>query len=58
MVDDAMPMNSWKLPVAETLPILNAFSMEFSVPLCANLVTFKCFWLFFVVCGCYGGVCG
>jgi len=23
-----------------------------------NLVTFKCFQLFFVVCGCYGGVCG
>jgi len=23
-----------------------------------DLVTFKCFWLFFVVGGCVGGVCG
>ena len=32
MVDAACPMNSWKLPVAETLPIFNAFSMGFFVP--------------------------
>jgi hypothetical protein len=29
MVDTATPMNSWKLPVAETLPISKALSIVF-----------------------------
>jgi len=65
MVETVFPMNSWKLPVAETLPICNALSMLFLFLsvfwLCMGfleLVTFKYFLFFFVICGCYGGVCG
>ena len=65
MVETVFPMNSWKLPVAETLPICNALSMLFwflsvfwFVGGFLDLVTFKYFLFFFVICGCYGGVCG
>ena len=30
IVEDACPMKSWKLPVAEVLPISNALSMVFA----------------------------
>ena len=66
--DVACPMNSWKLPVADALPIFNALSMCFHSCLflfvvgCFEiwwfLVTKKCFLLFLVVGGCCGGVCG
>lgn len=29
MLESAIPMNNWKLPVAEDLPILSAFSENF-----------------------------
>ena len=43
MVDVVCPMNSWKLPVAEVLPIFNAFSMGFLFLWVLNLVVFSNF---------------
>jgi hypothetical protein len=42
MVEAATPMNSWKLPVADFLPISMAFCMV--LPL-LGLVVFGCFLL-------------
>jgi len=36
MLDSTVPMKSWKLPVAETFPILNAFSGDSTPTDCVN----------------------
>ena len=43
MVDVVCPMNRWKLPVAEVLPIFNALSMVFCSFWVLNLVVFSNF---------------
>lgn len=43
MVDVVCPMNRWKLPVAEVLPICNALSMVFCSFWVLNLVVFSNF---------------
>jgi len=43
VVDVVCPMKSWKLPVAEVLPIFNAFSMGFCSFWVLDLVVFSNF---------------